>query len=181
MTLLTPSPVPRTPPAPPLEPALLRDIAEGLAAAEDLWRPHVHHDTGRRRPVRLLASERWEAWAIGWTVGQRVELHDHGASAGSVVVVEGELVDVRLVDGHLVHHRLPAGTATALPVGVVHDIVATGPGAATSLHVYAPVLERMTFYRRDGRPLRTEAVAEEPPAAALPVAGRALHPSARRG
>src|SRR3954469_24152622 len=89
----TSAPAPLRQPAPtparPLEAELLHDIAAGLAAAQDLWRPHVAHDAEQRRPVRLIASDRWEAWVIGWTPGQHVEVHDHGGSAGVIVVTEG--------------------------------------------------------------------------------------------
>src|SRR5262245_34784611 len=78
----------------PLPAAMLADIAAGLAAAPPLWRAVVRHDPDGRRPVRLLATDRYEVWVIGWTTGQHVRLHDHGASAGAVVVAEGELVEV---------------------------------------------------------------------------------------
>src|SRR5689334_22093805 len=87
-------PLPPDGPNRPLEPPLLQDIAEGIAAADDLWREHVQHHDSERRPVRLIASDRWEAWVIGWTPGQHVEMHDHGHSAGFLVVAEGNLVEV---------------------------------------------------------------------------------------
>jgi predicted metal-dependent enzyme (double-stranded beta helix superfamily) len=171
----------QAPPAPPpLAPALLQDIAEGIAAAEDLWRGHAQHDDVDRRPVRLLASDRWEAWVIGWTPGQHVEMHDHGHSAGVLVVVEGDLVEVTPRGGHHLHTTLPEGATVPLPLGVVHDVVATGPGLATSIHVYSPPLETMTFYDADGGPTRTEHLTDEAPVVDLRPAARALHPSQRR-
>ena len=164
-----------------LRAGLLGDIAQGIATAEDLWRDHAHHDPQARRPVRLVAADRWEAWVIGWTSGQRVELHDHGRSAGALVVVEGELVDVRWQSGRLVHHRRPRGSVTVLPVGVVHDVLARGPGPTTSIHVYGPALETMTFYAPDGRPFRTDPVPDEPPVSDLRGGARALPPSVHRG
>ena len=166
---------------PPLALPLLLDIAQGLAAAEDLWRPHAHHDEAERRPVRLVASDRWEAWVIGWSTGQRVELHDHGASAGALVVVQGDLVEITEVAGRYRPRTLLTGAAVELPLGLVHDIVATGPQPATSIHVYSPVLEAMTFYAADGRPDRTVPVLDEAPVSDLRRIARALHPSGRRG
>ena len=39
----------------PLPLSLLLDIGQGLAAAEDLWRPHAHHDAART-PARCGSS-----------------------------------------------------------------------------------------------------------------------------
>src|SRR5215510_5265752 len=96
--------------AEPLPAAVLADIVSGLAAARDLWGAVVCHDPGGRRPVRLLATEAYEVWVIGWTTGQRVELHDHGRSAGALLVVEGTLVEVLPQPGGLaVEHVLEPG------------------------------------------------------------------------
>ncbi len=142
---------------------LLTDIGRGLARAPSLWRDHAHHRTGDRRPVRLLATEHYEAWVIGWTTGQGVELHDHGEAMGALTVVEGNLDELVLHGGRLRRRTLAQGTTVALPVGLVHDVVAPGPGPATSVHVYAPPLRQMTFYGRDGQPLRAVDVAPEVP------------------
>src|SRR5579871_2269404 len=89
--------------------AVLGDIAAGLAAAEPLWRAVVRHDPAGRRPVRLLATDRYEAWVIGWKPGQGVDLHDHGPSAGALAVVEGELTELVPRRGRLVPRVLEAG------------------------------------------------------------------------
>lgn len=158
---------------------LLLDIAGGLAAASG-WRPHVHHDPAQRRPVRLLATDRYEAWVIGWTAGQGVELHDHGVAAGALSVVEGTLEELVLVEGTLERRVLTAGRTVALPKGLVHDVVAPGPERATSIHVYSPPLTTMTYYDLlEGRPLRTEDVAAEVPVIGAPEVARALHPARR--
>jgi quercetin dioxygenase-like cupin family protein len=174
-------PLPAEGPERPLEAALLQDIAEGIAAADDLWREHVRHDDEERRPVRLIASDRWEAWVIGWTPGQHVEMHDHGHSAGFLVVTEGDLVEVTTRHGHQVHTTLSTGTVAHLPLGVVHDVVANGPDPATSIHVYSPPLETMRFYDDHQRAVRTEAVDDDQPVVDLRTAAQALHPSQRRG
>lgn len=149
--------------AAPLPLHLLTDISRGLARAPELWRPHAHHLADDRRPVRLLATERYEAWVIGWTAGQAVELHDHGEAVGALTVVEGSLDELVLRGGRLRRRSLPEGTTVRLPAGLVHDVVAPSPGASTSVHVYAPPLRTMTFYAPDGRPLRTAEVAPEEP------------------
>ena len=71
----------------------LRDVVTGLAAAVDLWTPHVRHDPERRQFTRLLGAETYDAWLIGWWPGQGVALHDHGGSAGALCIVEGRLVE----------------------------------------------------------------------------------------
>ena len=43
-----------------------------FATARPLWSAVVRHDPDGRRPVRLIATERYEVWAIGWTTGQNV-------------------------------------------------------------------------------------------------------------
>ena len=149
--------------AAPLALPLLTDISCGLARAPELWGPHAHHLPGDRRPVRLLATERYEAWVIGWTPGQAVDLHDHGEAVGALTVVEGCLDELVLRVGGLRRRSLPQGITVRLPAGLVHDVVAPGDGPATSVHVYSPPLRTMTFYAPDGRPLRTAEVAPEEP------------------
>ena len=170
-------------PAAELLPALvLADIVQGLAAARDLWRGAVWHDPGRRLPVRLLASEAYEVWVIGWTTGQHVRPHDHGRSAGAIVVVEGELVEVLPeAGGPMVDHPLAGGRVRPVPVGTVHDVVNRAPEPATSLHVYSPPLSSMTYYDPVTlAPVGTEPVAPTPPVLGAPAASYALHPAHRR-
>jgi quercetin dioxygenase-like cupin family protein len=181
LSITAPLPPHPTADAGPIALPLLLDIGRGLAAAEALWRPHAHHDAADRHPVRLIAADRWEAWVIGWSPGQHVELHDHGPSAGSLVVVEGQLDEIIDRNGRLVRRTLATGDAIELPTGIVHDVVATAPGPATSIHVYAPALEAMTFYDAFGRPARTTPVSDEAPVSDLRRIARALHPSTRRG
>ena len=165
----------------PLSSALLADIATGLAASDDLWRPHAHHDPAARRPVRLVVCDLWEAWVVGWTPGQHVEAHDHGDSAGVLVVVEGDLVEVLPAGPHRVLRTWQAGEVVDLPVGVVHDVVGLGPGTSTSIHVYSPPLSTMTYYDDDGQPVRMEDTDDAPAITDLRSVSRALHPSQRRG
>jgi len=167
--------------AEPLPAAVLADIAAGLAAAPPLWRSVVRHDPDGRRPARLLATDRYEVWVIGWTTGQHVRLHDHGTSAGAVVVAEGELVEVvPRVGGPPVEHVLGGVRPRHLAVGTVHDVVNRAAAPATSIHVYSPPLTSMTYYDDDLTPVATDPVAPERPVLAPRAAARALHPSAPR-
>lgn len=161
------------------------DIALGLAAADGLWRPHVDHDPTSRTSVRLVSTPAYEVWLLGWTPGQRVELHDHGGANAAFVVVDGELDELTLggpPDGprHLVRRRLRAGEVGTVPAGAVHDVVNRGTLVATSLHVYADPLRTMTFYDDQGTPTFTELVQEVPAILSSAATSSALHPSRAR-
>ena len=135
---------------------VLVDIAKGIAASP-LWEQHSTHGVDRR-PVRLLATDQYEVWVIGWTTGQSVELHDHGDAAGAVVVTEGTLTEIvspgPITDATRI--SLPAGAVRALPAGLVHDVLNLDTQPATSIHVYSPPLRSMTFYDPiDGHAVRT--------------------------
>ncbi len=132
-----------------LSPDLLVDIATGLATAQDMWRPMAEHPGPERHSARLLATDEYEAWLLGWLPGHRVDLHDHGNSAAAVVVVAGELVELRPLRSRSVR-TLTVAEPVTVPVGEVHDILNLGVGPATSIHVYSPPLTEMTFYDDSG-------------------------------
>jgi mannose-6-phosphate isomerase-like protein (cupin superfamily) len=150
MTLLSPAPL--------LPVDELADIAAAVAAG-DCWVPHARVDVGRRHHVRLLGTEAYEAWVLGWSPGQHVGMHDHGDAAGAYFVLSGELREA------LPHRRraivdLGAGSTGVVARGQLHDVGNVSERPALSIHVYSPPLSTMTFYDAAGRaPLRTEAVA----------------------
>jgi predicted metal-dependent enzyme (double-stranded beta helix superfamily) len=167
-------------PAGPLPRRVCLQLARLVADAPWLWADHVRHDPDGRTPVRLLGSDRYEAWVIGWTPGQSVELHDHGDALGALVVTTGELVEIT---GRLHPRRrvLAAGAARVMGPGHVHDVLNLGPEPATSVHVYSPPLTSMTFYDPgDGHPSRTEQVTPTPPVLGLDPAPF-LHPAGAVG
>ena len=125
----------------------IADIAAGLAAARLLWETEVRHDPERRFFTRLLETEAYDAWLIGWWPGQGVPLHDHGGSAGAVVVVEGRLHESHLVDGAGVRTRaVAAGGRITFGSGHVHSVANVDDVPATSIHVYSPPLRTMGHY-----------------------------------
>ena len=137
----------------------LQAIAEGLAGTAADW-PAMNGIT-RRRWELMVASDTFEAWVIGWPPGGTIELHDHGDSAGAVVVAGGELVETLVtqnVDGTVSasRRRMAAGTSWRMDSRHVHDIVNDGNRPAVSVHVYAPRLTSMTHYRLDDGILRAE-------------------------
>ncbi|HEY7071467.1 MAG TPA: cysteine dioxygenase family protein [Acidimicrobiales bacterium] len=174
--------IPPSAAAEPLPAAILADIVTGLAAASDLWRAAVCHDPDGRRPVRLLASQAYEVWVIGWTTGQHVTPHDHGRSEGALLVVEGALVEVLPQAGRApVERGLEAGRVHPVPVGTVHDVVNRAPAPATSLHVYSPPLTSMTYYDPATlAPVGTEPAAPTRPLLAGSAGSYLLHPARRR-
>jgi Cysteine dioxygenase type I len=111
-----------------------------------------------------------------------VRPHDHGRSAGALLVVEGELVEVvPRAGGPAVERALGAGPVRHLPVGAVHDVVNRAPEPATSLHAYSPPLSAMTYYDPTTLvPVATEAVASVLPVLGPSAASYLLHPAARR-
>jgi mannose-6-phosphate isomerase-like protein (cupin superfamily) len=166
--------------AEPLGADILADIATGIAAARPLWGAVVRHDADCRQPVRLLATERYEVWVIGWTSGQGVELHDHGASAGTFVVTSGTLTEVLPHSGGPVERSLEAGRVRHVPVGAVHDVVNRAPEPATSIHVYSPPLTTMTYYDSDTlTPIATAPQLPEQPMLVDRAASFLLHPANR--
>lgn len=162
---------------PALDLTTLTAIAGGLAQAEDLWRPHVSHDPLSRTSVRLVATDAYEVWLLGWTDGQRVELHDHGGANAAFVVLEGVLEEITLGFAGTTTKRLAAGAVGTVPAGAVHDVVNTEPEVATSLHVYSNPLRTMTYYDGAGSPTYTELVEEVPALLTGATQARALHPA----
>jgi len=144
-----------------------------LASCPAVWAPLAVHDPDHRVHVRLAAADDWEAYLLTWPSGHGVEVHDHGRSAGAVAVVAGSLVELvarptarsgaRPGTDRLVRHRIGAGTVRPVPPGRIHDVINVGRFPATSIHIYGPALETMTFYDDDLRPVRTERVFPEPP------------------
>jgi mannose-6-phosphate isomerase-like protein (cupin superfamily) len=161
----------------PLDPELLTSIVTGLAQAEDLWRGHVAHDARERVRTRLLATDAYEVWLLGWSPGQGVGLHDHGDANGAFIVVDGDLVETRRGGCHLVDEHLPTGAVGTIPAGHVHDVRNRSARNATSIHAYSRPLTSMGFYDGRGALERVEAVHEQ---AAVLTDGLRFGPSSPR-
>lgn len=153
-----PAPAPRTRQ---LGPDELAEIAAGLATAAR-FSPLPEIDPEIRHWWRLLATDSFDAWLIGWPTGGAVTPHDHGGSVGAFAVVAGELTEVVFDDGVEHRNRLTAGQARGVPVDAVHDVVNEREQPAISVHVYSPPLSSMAYYDVDGRTtLRVEPVEDE--------------------
>jgi len=146
---------PRRPPI--RAPRWLGDVALGLAEARDLWAPKVHHDPSRRFSVRIAHTEEYDAWLIGWVPGQGISAHDHGNSAGAVVVTDGTLVEARWPAGSSVPEvrQLAAGEPpVVLDADQVHALANLHDAVATSVHVYSPPLTEMRWFEAEEDRLR---------------------------
>ena len=109
--------------------------------------------------MRLLGTELYEAWLLGWAPGQHVGMHDHGDAAGAFLVLAGELREL-LPERRRSVVDLSAGAMGVVTRGQLHDVGNVGSAPALSVHVYSPPLTTMTFYDDAGRSaLRTEVVA----------------------
>jgi hypothetical protein len=159
----------------------LQAIAEGLARSP-LWHGLADPTEDRRSAVRIVRTECYEAWVLGWLPGHSVDLHDHGGSDAAFAVVEGELVEVSAArGGPLARTVLPAGAVHVVPSDRRHDVLNLGTGAATSVHVYSPALTAMAFYDDvDGPAVRVEAVADDGAVWPDRAAHRWLHPARSR-
>jgi len=169
-----------------LDPNALAALAAGLLGARAIWEGAARFDPVDRWPVRLLADDLFEAWVIGWCPGQSLGLHDHGDSAGAIVVADGRLHETTLVPATTAtaparHETRPLerGAVRRVPRRAVHGVANFEARPATSLHVYSPPLARMTHFDADGvRAAQTVAVEPERPL--LPAAVGELLRIARR-
>jgi mannose-6-phosphate isomerase-like protein (cupin superfamily) len=150
MTLLNPAPL--------LPVDELADIAAAVAAG-DCWMSHARVDAVSRHHVRLLGTDVYEAWLLGWAPGQHVGMHDHGDASGAFFVLAGELREA-LPERRRSIVDLGAGSTGVVARGQLHDVGNMSQRPALSIHVYSPPLSTMTFYDAAGKsPLRTEEIA----------------------
>ena len=143
--------------AAPTTSVLLARAAHGLASRPGSWQSLVQFDADQRFyariPQRLAIPGGFEAWLLTWLPGQRTGWHDHGGSAGAVVVVRGVLSESIVVGSETspVEHRdLVRGRVRPFGAHHRHEMLNQSAEPAVSIHVYAPVLTTMTRYRLDG-------------------------------
>jgi hypothetical protein len=125
----------------------LRELVAGIAAEPRRWRPLVHLGTGDRHFEQLWRDDDVDVWVISWASGNDTGFHDHDVSSGAVAVVEGELVEERLVLGGApiqIRHR--AGEAFDFDASHVHRMHHDSGTRAVSIHAYSPPLWRMGSY-----------------------------------
>jgi quercetin dioxygenase-like cupin family protein len=158
-----PSPSPLRPESGRLDRAELRELVTRLAAEPARWRPLARPEAAERHFELLERDGRVEVWVISWADGSDTGFHDHDTSDGAVAVVEGELVEERLVVGGPARdHVHRAGDAFSFDASHVHRMRQNGAGAV-SIHAYSPPLTRMGAYSwaADGTLQRRAIPAEE--------------------
>jgi predicted metal-dependent enzyme (double-stranded beta helix superfamily) len=121
--------------------------AEDRALPAPAGQPYSRH--------ALHFTDSLEIMVARWSPGAACAPHDHGGSAGFVVVLSGSLTETDYTwrGGDLVAAdsvvRLP-GSARGFGPDVIHAMRAEAGGAVT-LHVYSPQPERMFVYDLDRR------------------------------
>jgi mannose-6-phosphate isomerase-like protein (cupin superfamily) len=155
-----------------LDHAELRELVDGIAREPAQWRALVRYDVQSRHFAELRRDDHVEVWVITWTNGNDTGFHDHDVSRGAVAVVEGELVEERLVVGGApreLRHR--AGDTFDFDASHVHRMRQDADTPSVSIHAYSPPLARMGAYavEADGTLLRRSisSVEELRPAGAL--------------
>ena len=143
-----------------LDRAELRALVTRIAADPESWRGLVRHGTPERHFEQLWRDEHVDVWVISWTNGNDTGFHDHDVSGGAVAVVEGEIVEERLVVGgapRRLHHG--AGETFDFDASHVHRMHQDSAAPAVSIHAYSPPLWRMGTYaiEADGT-LRRESI-----------------------
>jgi len=143
MMELTPSPAPRRD----REPDELRELVARVAAEPQRWRHLVRHDTGERHFEQLWRDDHVDLWVISWADGNDTGFHDHDLSSGAIAVVEGELIEERLVlNGAPRRLRHRAGAVFGFDAAHVHRMLQDCATPAVSIHAYSPPLWRMGSY-----------------------------------
>jgi hypothetical protein len=130
-----------------LDRAELRALVAQIAADPQRWRPLVRYGTADRAFEQLRRDEHVDVWVITWTNGNDTGFHDHDVSRGAVAVVEGEIIEERLVVGGP-PRRLPhvAGETFDFDASHVHRMRQDSDAPAVSIHAYSPPLWRMGTY-----------------------------------
>jgi len=125
----------------------LRELVARIAADPARWRSLVRHDTSERHFEQLWRDDHVDVWVISWANGNDTGFHDHDVSHGAVAVVEGEVIEERLVLGgapRRLHHR--AGEVFDFDASHVHRMRQDSSMLAVSIHAYSPPLWRMGSY-----------------------------------
>ena len=130
--------------------AELRELVTRIAAEPEAWQGLVCHGTRERHFEQLWRDEHVDVWVITWINGNDTGFHDHDVSGGAIAVVEGELVEERLVMGGAPRRvRHVAGETFDFDASHVHRMHQDSAAPAVSIHAYSPPLWRMGTYTTD--------------------------------
>ena len=145
--------------ATPLSVFRMKLIARAVASCLDEWQDLVRMDPDSRWHTRMHGTADHDVWLESWFPGQGAGWHDHGGSAGVMVVVRGELEERSpLVGGFMTQvRRIPEGAARPLRRRQVHELANVARTPALSVHVYSPPLEATRGYEIGAKGLRRSA------------------------
>lgn len=149
--------------APHARPGDLLELARFLAAEPGLA-DRLVAETAERTWLSLPSGPGVVAWLIAWPPGTGTGWHDHGAAAGAMVIVEGELTErsteapadhdysrpLPLADENGRVRRFAAAQGRAFTSRHVHEVTNDGAVTAYSVHVYGPDLTLMRRYVPSG-------------------------------
>lgn len=138
----------------------LRELVARIAGQPETWQGLVRHETPERHFEQLWRDDHVDVWVITWTSGNDTGFHDHDVSRGAVAVVEGEIIEERLVVGGPPRRRRHgAGDTFDFDASHVHRMHQDSAAPAVSIHAYSPPLWRMGTYtvEQDGT-LRRESI-----------------------
>jgi rhodanese-related sulfurtransferase/predicted metal-dependent enzyme (double-stranded beta helix superfamily) len=116
-------------------------------ASSDGWMDKVRLRAEQRWYERLYHGPDYDIWVISWLPGQSTGFHDHGASAGALVVATGILEEHSPGERNRVIHP---GKASAFGPDYAHDVRNVSLAPAISIHAYSPPLSDMNEYELDG-------------------------------
>lgn len=128
----------------------LEALARGIVEREDLWRPLVIRDEGRRRYRLMYEDENIDIWVLSWMPGQGTGYHDHDLSGVGLCGAQGSVVEKQLM--------LPAGASSVEMTpgvsrrggaGYIHSVAYGSGDPAVTIHCYSPPLVRVGQYRVD--------------------------------
>jgi hypothetical protein len=140
-----------------MSPLELLELARNYAEEFAELLPVASRALAERSYELLELHDDLEIWAIHWPKDKGLSLHDHGGSSGALWVIAGGLVEHSVGDrGGLIDRRIEVGGGAAFGPTYIHDVVNASEVPATSVHVYSPPMESMTFYRQEGSRLAVE-------------------------
>jgi hypothetical protein len=131
-----------------LDPLELEQVAAAIAARRDLWEPHTHADTERRRYELVYEDERMDAWVLSWMPGQATGFHDHYISSVGLCVAQGSVREDQMrYNADPVERLLSAGDSRHGDASYIHRVQHVEGEPAVTIHVYSPRLEWVGQYR----------------------------------
>ena len=142
----------------------LKELANQVAADRNSWEHLVDHSGDERTFHQLSADADTEVWLICWGKDHDTGYHDHDGSAGAVKVVEGTVIEERLViQGAPAERVASAGDSFFFTAFDIHRVRHSGDAPAITIHAYSPPLKRVGSYtvEPDGRLARHAQDAEE--------------------